>query len=181
MKRHLFYLMAIAITAATITACSKNDDDDDGSSLTGDLSMITKSGDEDFSLLMKGSGTITVNWGDGQSTTYTVSSSNYTRCEHKYSNASTRTITVTGGDFTDFNFSRCDLTALNVRGCTSLKYLSCFYNRLSAAALNNLFGTLHSNDVPDMPYKVIDVSDNPGAADCDISIATRKGWEVYYD
>ena len=72
----------------------------------------------------------------------------------------------------------CDLnqlSALDVSTNTALYLLSCHNNQLSAAALDALFGTLHSNTIPDVS-KVIKINRNPGTSSCDRSIATNKGW-----
>ena len=68
------------------------------------------------------------------------------------------------------------LTSLDVSGCTSLNYLDCEQNLLSIDALNALFETLHGNAV--LPYKSIVIKNNPGAKDCDTSIAEIKGWQI---
>lgn len=47
------------------------------------------------------------------------------------------------------------------------------YNLLDATALNTLFG-----DLPVLSGKTIKITGNPGAATCDTSIATSKGWTV---
>ena len=82
---------------------------------------------------------------------------------------------------------RCDniqLTALDVSRNTSLVVLSCNGNQLTADALNLLLGMLHDNIVmildtdggEQIATKIINISNNPGSADCDRSIAERKGW-----
>jgi len=75
------------------------------------------------------------------------------------------------------------LTSLDMSKNTVLAFLSCS-GQLSSSALNALFGTLHSNnttyivDMDKVAPKHIRISSNPGAADCDRSIAERKGWTV---
>ena len=66
------------------------------------------------------------------------------------------------------------LISLDVRNNTKLMFLLLRSNQLSATELNALFETLHSNNFS----KFIFIGGNPGAKDCDISIATDKGWEV---
>ena len=68
------------------------------------------------------------------------------------------------------------LTSLNVSEATALTWLVCWNNQLTVVALNALFGTLHSNTISS--GKTIRITSNPGAADCDQSIAERKGWMV---
>ena len=67
------------------------------------------------------------------------------------------------------------LTSLDVSKNTALTELSVPSNQLTAAALNALFGTLHSNTISGKT-KTIYIRDNPGTADCDRSIAESKGW-----
>ena len=73
--------------------------------------------------------------------------------------------------FCDFN----QLTALDVSKNPALDYLECNNNLFSAAALNALFETLPENTVSNC---YIDVKENPGAEECDASIAENKGWKV---
>jgi len=64
------------------------------------------------------------------------------------------------------------LTNLDVSKNTALTILNCRNNQFSGSALNALFGTLHNN----AGDKYIIMDNNPGASDCDRSIAERKGW-----
>ena len=63
------------------------------------------------------------------------------------------------------------LTNLDISKNTALKLLG-FGNQLTVANLHDLFRALHSN----MGEKYIRIDSNPGAFDCDRSIAERKGW-----
>ena len=74
---------------------------------------------------------------------------------------------------TSFYCSENQLRTLDVSHNNELKYLSCYSNKLTAAALNDLFRTLHNYG------GFIFIWDNPGASDCDFSIAEGKGWNVY--
>ena len=90
------------------------------------------------------------------------------------------------GNLTSLDVSRCaelteliirgNLTSLDVSKNTSLINLL-VYGSLTSSALNALFGTLHSNS----GEKTIYIGSNPGAKDCDRSIAERKGWMVKWD
>jgi Leucine-rich repeat (LRR) protein len=65
------------------------------------------------------------------------------------------------------------LIELDVSGCTALLFLRCRNNQLMPAALNTIFSAL--------PYRdnntgSININNNPGVEDCDISIAQDKGW-----
>ena len=87
-----------------------------------------------------------------------------------------------------FSCNDNQLTALDVSRNTVLKFFKCTSNQLTTNVLNLLFGTLHSNTVMDgfldegeqIATKTIYISDNPGSADCDRSIAEAKGWKVSY-
>ena len=72
--------------------------------------------------------------------------------------------------------SHSQLTSLDVSKNTVLGLLACNYNQLTAQALNSLFESLP-------PHKgssgKIYFLDNPGAATCDQSIFSKKGWRAY--
>ena len=74
------------------------------------------------------------------------------------------------------------LTGLDVSQNTALTYLVCGSNQLADAALNALFGTLHSNKatkiIVDNTTKIVFINVNPGTNSCDRSIAESKGWRV---
>ena len=59
---------------------------------------------------------------------------------------------------------------------TVLSILVCNSNQFTAIALNDLFGTLHSNVISG--GKNIFIGSNPGSYNCAQSIATNKGWTV---
>jgi hypothetical protein len=63
------------------------------------------------------------------------------------------------------------LTTLDVSRNTKLTTLSCRNNQFAATALNDLFTSL-----PTVQSGEIYINNNPGAADCNRSIATNKGW-----
>jgi len=66
------------------------------------------------------------------------------------------------------------LTNLDVSKNAELGYLDCSDNLLTNYSLNELFEILHDNSVG--YQKQIVIQRNPGANDCDRSIAERKGW-----
>jgi len=66
------------------------------------------------------------------------------------------------------------LTRLDVSKNIGLAWLYCGSNKLTTEALNDLFGTLHSNIY--LGVNNIYIDDNPGTNHCDRSIATNKGW-----
>ena len=65
------------------------------------------------------------------------------------------------------------LEKLDVKGAFSLRRLECWNNLLEAPMLNDLFVTLNRNH-----KSSIVIGGNPGASDCDQSIAESKGWIV---
>jgi hypothetical protein len=67
---------------------------------------------------------------------------------------------------------------LNFTGNTELVYLHCGANPLTAAALNSMFGTLHSNTIPGAA-KEIRITYTDGVLSCNKTIAENKGWTFY--
>jgi hypothetical protein len=76
-----------------------------------------------------------------------------------------------------FNCYDNDLTALNLSANTVLAYLHCGANPLTAAALNAMFATLHTNTIPGVTKEIYIVYAT-GAAGCNKTIATNRGWTV---
>jgi len=76
-----------------------------------------------------------------------------------------------------FTCNNNQLTSLNMSNNTAIIILECSSNNLTTEALDALFETLHDN-TPIWYSKRIIIGNNPGAADCDRSIATDKGWIV---
>jgi len=75
---------------------------------------------------------------------------------------------------TSLSVENVPLKSLDVSKNTTLTWLYVPVNGLTTFALNDLFGTLHSN----AGAKRIYIGGNPGERDCDRSIAERKGWAV---
>jgi len=120
------------------------------------------------------------------------------RCRYAYFFDNTqRTITISGGNITHLSCRgneitsllahNCpalemldcgdnQLTALDVCDCPALNELDCSFNQLSATALDALFETLRNS--ADDDDNEITIHDNPGAADCNRSIAEGKDWTV---
>ena len=69
------------------------------------------------------------------------------------------------------------LSGLSVSASVLLVSLNCSNNLLQASALNTLFESLHRNNIS--TGKSILISNNPGSAVCNRSIATNKGWVLY--
>jgi len=68
------------------------------------------------------------------------------------------------------------LTNLDATNNNVLESLDCSMNRFSTEALNDLFKTLHGNNVPG--EKTVRILGNPGSITCNQSVATDKGWDV---
>ena len=99
---------------------------------------------------------------------------------YRYNYSQLYTLDVSGlTALQELNVGVNQLTSLNVSGLTALSRLSVGTNHFTATALNNLFGTLHSNPPPQgYSNKTVYVGNNPGTNTADRSIATAKGWEV---
>ena len=150
----------------------------------------------EVTLLMNGTGKITIDWGDGTPIeTYTLGNI-YT---YSYASAIAHTITITSENVWGLDCSNNQLTGLDVSKNPSLTSLDCSNNQLTALdmskntaltwlsvsdnlftslALNSLFESLHN--LPPTP-KIIFVDNNPGSSTCDPSIAENKAWTVTYE
>jgi Leucine-rich repeat (LRR) protein len=104
--------------------------------------------------------------------------------ELKIEGTSLKTINCSAGSLISLNVSKCtaltslncgsiQLTSLDVSKCTALTSLDCYSNQLTSSALNSLFRSL-----PTTSYGYIGIYSNPGALDCDKTIAENKGWNV---
>ena len=168
---------------------------------------MTAEAPKSVELLLAGTGRVTIHWGDGTDKKGTLKSDEAISFTHSYYKSSTRTIKITGAAILTLNCERnqlssltagnnpkleylsCyrnQLTSLDVSECPALGMLYCYNNQLTADALNDLFESLHSNEVwvteGNITHgKRIFVTGNPGAKDCDRSIATKKGWGVSGD
>jgi Leucine-rich repeat (LRR) protein len=158
------------------------------------ITVITAS-IKSVTLEMKGSGNMTVDWGDGSAIdTVTLSDTTIISRHHDYAYEKANKITITG-NVTYLNASYNNITSLDIiqttvmtelycgnnnissldaSKCKALKYLDCSDNKFSATALNDLFETLPSNAV----VKTVEIFSNSGCNDCDRSIAQKKGWYV---
>jgi len=85
------------------------------------------------------------------------------------------------------NCTSNQLTSLDAIHNTTLIRLLCDGNQLAASVLNDLFRTLqdevddyHDGGSKETFYgRKITITGNPGASDCDISIAEDKKWKVF--
>ena len=145
MKRFFLNYLVIVVLAATalFTACNKDKDGKGG----GKITMTTKS--DVVIIIMAGSGTVSINWGDGSKIeTHTLqapdykygvwySSDDYFHV-HEYPSASSRRITITGEDITYLDCSRNQLTELDVSKNSALIILGCNDNKLTRLDMSGL-------------------------------------------
>ena len=85
---------------------------------------------------IKGSGNITIHWGDGTSNTYTIDNDYTTAYTHTYSKSSENTITITGDNITGLKCSYVPLTSLDVSRNMNLTHLECIANNLTSLDLS---------------------------------------------
>ena len=173
--------------AATFTSCYKVEEDKDA------IMKFTTAKSGRVLFTIAGDGITTIDWGDGLVSTVTLTPPQFLICAHDYSSATSRTITITGKYIPYIDCSLEQLTSVDVSENVELSYLDvscnritsldvsknpvlenlgCGWNELSKFALNDLFETLHSNE----GIKKISIAGNPGANNCNESIATNKGW-----
>ena len=181
MKRLVLICLVITAISVSVAFASYS-----GGNSSAKIMMTSEKGDQRVTLM--GSGTATVDWGDGSEKVTLTLNENGVAFEHTYPNATKRTITINGNNITGL---RCgDITSLDVSGCTELKKLHyrgilpildvskntaltelMLIGQPSAAAFNALFGTLHSNAGEKKIF-----TGGTGADECDRSIAEKKGW-----
>ena len=133
MKRCVFSILVAVL--AIVVGCEKDNEDKEAV-----MTMTTsKSGNVDISL--EGSGTITIDWGDGKNETHTIepfidmggwTTSNRIKYSHSYSSASSRTIRIFGENITYLECSDNQLTDLNVSKNIALTNLNCYGNQLTS-------------------------------------------------
>jgi len=75
-----------------------------------------------------------------------------------------------------FSCEENKITSLNINSAALIR-LKCYYNQLSASALNSLFNSLPTRKWEDQA--TVGCLGNPGSSACDITIALKKGWGVY--
>jgi len=201
MKNNRFFscILIIAMTFCMSTSCEKELPDETTIRFT-----MTAESAKSVELLLAGTGTVTIYWGDGKNKKGTLKSNEAISFTHNYSGSSTRTIKIAGATISTLNCERnqlsslvvgnnpkleymsCyrnQLTNLDVSECTALGMLYCYNNQLTTSALNNLFESLNNSEITVTEGNIthgkrIFISGNPGEKDCDRSIATKKGWSV---
>ena len=103
--------------------------------MANQMMMITQK--NSISLQVAGSGTMTINWGDGtNATTHTLSSA-LSSHSYTYTASSAHTIIITGENITALECSSNQLTALDVSKNTVLQNLWCTQNQLTVLDVSN--------------------------------------------
>jgi len=179
MKKIGFYVMAAAIVLTT--ACKKEKDD------TRQM-IISAKNISRMQFSMAGSGSATINWGDGTKIEKVALGNNkdwaglvgYIPLQftfrHDYSGSSSYTLTI-NGKITHLWCSDFEMTIFDVSHNSAIELIRCRDNQLTTKALNDLFASLVENTDVKLQKRVL-ISGNPGAEDCDRSIAENKGWLV---
>ena len=133
MTKQIFYLMTVLIGLMFGRTVSANEP----------MKMtLTLKPDEEVVLIMAGSGMVTIDWGDGATSTHTLLDYDkdvWQNDRRKYNNIHTYskkdksvcTITISGGNITHLDCAGLGLTNLDVNNNTTLLYLDCCNNRLT--------------------------------------------------
>ena len=142
---------------------------------------------------MRGSGDVSIDWGDGSQQLSATFSNETMKARRVYTDALPRMITIIGDNITVLQCnglgltsldvsanpaliqlccSHNNLTSLDLSNCRQLSYLLCISNPFSAEALNVMFESLPDNDAP---LKIVFA---PYHAAANKSTATGKGWQI---
>jgi hypothetical protein len=125
---------------------------------TPKITMTTAAGK--VNIILGGSGTATVDWGDGKSETLTLKEKVQNNIGHTYAASSdSRTIVISGNDIKLFVCHTNQLTALDVSKNKALMVLECSYNQLSVldASKNTALKEFYCNG---NKLGILDVSKN---------------------
>ncbi|MDR2423237.1 MAG: Ig-like domain-containing protein [Prevotellaceae bacterium] len=113
-----------------------------------------------------GSGMASIDWGDGSSQTYELST--YGTVSHDYSTVGSRTITISRANITSFSCNHQDITSLDVSKNPALTHLSCFLNQLTSLDLSNN-PALTYLDCGNNQLTSLDLSNNPALTEIQCS------------
>jgi len=168
---------AVALCMAIFASCEK--DNDDAQSIS-----MTVPPDEPGLFSIAGSGTITIDWGDGTIETKTLLAFSYDRAlsydddtymfAHSYSGSSTHTIRISGNNITHLTIGRklvesssssktyhsINLTSLDVSRVTALKALDCWGSDITELNLNANKSLVYLDCSHNVLLKKLDVSKN---------------------
>ena len=134
------------------------------------MSMITKILSGRVSFIIAGTGTATIDWGDGfEETIPDLTGTGSYECSHTYLGSSSRTITITGENITYLNCTSWNfmpsystdifITSLDVSKNSALEVLYCHHNQLTSIDLSKNVA-LTFLDCRWNPLKSFDVSKN---------------------
>jgi len=137
----LHFQLALLVAAVLLTSCRKDEIE------MPQITMVTSQSGNVW-LSLAGSGEVTIDWGDGTpSETHTLNSGSdwsnwpgfYSRYRygHRYSSATSRTLTITGYNITHFYCYLIQLTSLDVSKNPALTHLYCAGNELTSLDLKN--------------------------------------------
>ena len=127
-----FILTALISASCTITgtlyedAISPQPLDDAPPQMT-----LTSNKSGDVTLLISGSGDVTVDWGAAGATVETLTVFNNTSFTRRYSSSISRTITISGKNITRLTCSNNQITSIDVSEITTLTHLLCSGNELT--------------------------------------------------
>jgi Leucine-rich repeat (LRR) protein len=99
------------------------------SEATPTVIVMQQSGKESVMIEVSGTGTTTVEWGDGTSD---ETQEAYHEFTHTYTGSSSRTITIIGEHITQVSCGNNGITSLNISENNTLTSLTCFGNRLTS-------------------------------------------------
>ena len=124
---------AVAPGTAVITVTTQDGNKTAACTVTVTNAEMTMTTEASYVLLeLAGTGTATIDWGDGTSTTHTLSLTAWTEYYHTLLyGSSPHTITITGNNITGIDCFRIELTALDVSKNTALTELYCEGNSLT--------------------------------------------------
>ena len=171
MKNLVFYLVMCAVvlsaTMVTVPSCRS------GATITGEAVeaagkiILTSNKHGDVLIHIAGSGSLTIDWGNGQEVethTLSVYEDNFTsfhRYRQHYGNSSPRTVTITGENITHFNSVGNELISLDVSNNAALIELWCNEKQLTTLDVGNN-RALQSLWVVGCSLTNLDVSNNKG-------------------
>ena len=121
----------------TFSACEE-DGDDNLPDENGKIIMTTAVGNGTVNLAFKGTGSVRVEWGDGNVDNFSLTS-NEKNYDRTYSSSGSHTIMVTmfDADIIDFICSENKLTTLDISQCKNLLRLTCSKNELTSLDVTN--------------------------------------------
>ena len=149
--------MMIAAVVLT-TACSKNDDEPIIEPGPNQMTMTTQQ--SNVAILMRGYGTMTIDWGDKtEIETYSLIASVAQTYTHTYSGSTIHTIIITGDNITFLECPDNGLTKLNISKNLALTELRCERNPLKNLDVRSN-SALIGLDCFDNELSILDVSKN---------------------